>query len=141
MGLTEGSSKQLAQLRRLAAELPALLRRRPHRAEPVTPRQTQRRLTPEQVARLVAEYEGGKDMKALAARWGMHRATVAAHLRRAGVELRRQGVPAELLDEVIRLYSEGWSCQRLAERFGCDDETVRQALKRAGVQLRRPWQR
>jgi hypothetical protein len=80
-------------------------------------------------------------MKVLAARWGLHRTTVAGHLRQAGVKLRRQGVPPERLGEAVRLYDEGWSCQRLAERYGCDDETVRQALKQAGVRMRAPWQR
>lgn len=140
-GQTVRSSKQSALLRRLAEELPALLRRRSHRPNPVQPRQAQRRLTPQQVERLVAEYEAGADMKALAARWTMHRATVAAQLRRAGVVLRRQGVPEDKLHEAIQLYGEGWSCQRLAERYGCDDETVRQTLKRAGVRLRAPWER
>ncbi|MEX5718209.1 hypothetical protein [Geodermatophilus maliterrae] len=107
----------------------------------MTPRQTQRRLTPEQAERLVAEYQAGKDIKALAVRWGMHRTTVAAQLRRAGVALRRQGVPTDRLDEAVQLYGAGWSCQRLAERYGCDDETVRQALKRVGIRLRAPWER
>jgi len=80
-------------------------------------------------------------MKVLAARWKMHRSTVAAQLRRAGVELRRQGVPAERLSEAVRLYGEGWSCPRLAERYSCDDATVRQVLRRAGVELRLPWER
>lgn len=121
--------------------MPALLRRRKPRSHPVAPRQVQRRLTPEQVAQLFNEYEAGADMKELAARWRTHRTTVAGHLRRAGVELRRQGVPADRLDEAVQLYSEGWSLQRLAERYGCDDETVRQTLLRAGVHMRQPWER
>jgi len=141
VGLTGGSSKQSSLFKRLAAELPALLRRRPHRPKPATPRQTQRRLTAKQVDLLVREYEAGDDMKGLAGRWDMHRATVAAQLRRAGVTLRRQGVSIDQLDEAVRLYREGWSCQRLAERYDCDDETVRQALKRAGIHLRSPWER
>ncbi len=90
---------------------------------------------------MVAEYQAGAAMKVLAQSWGLHRTTVAAQLRRAGVSLRRQGVPDERLAEAVRLYGEGWSCQRLAERYDCDDETVRQTLKRAGVRLRVPWQR
>jgi hypothetical protein len=80
-------------------------------------------------------------MAVLATRWGLHRTTVAVQLRRAGVELRRQGIPTGRLDEAVRLYGEGWSLQRLAERYGCDDETVRQALKLAGIRLRAPWER
>jgi DNA-directed RNA polymerase specialized sigma24 family protein len=59
----------------------------------------------------------------------------------AGVQLRRQGIPADRVDEAVRLYGDGWSCQRLAERYGCDAETVRQALKRRTVRLRSPWER
>ena len=65
----------------------------------------------------------------------------AAPSDQTGVRLRRQGMPASLLDEAIRLDSDGWSCQRLAERYGCDAETVRQTLKGAGVRLRAPWDR
>ena len=141
MGQTVRSSKQSALFRRLAKGLPALLRRRPRRTKPRKPRQTQHRLTSQQAERLVAEYRAGAAMKELASRWDLHRTTVAAHMRRAGVELRRHGVPADRLDEAVRLYNEGWSLQRLAERYDCDEETVRQALKRAGVRLRAPWER
>jgi hypothetical protein len=80
-------------------------------------------------------------MKVLAARWDMHRTTVTARLLRAGVRLRRHGMPSERLNEAVRLYGEGSSCERLAERYRCDDETVRQAPLRAGVKLRASWQR
>ncbi len=140
-GLTGGSSKQSSLFRRLAEELPALLRRRPQRTNPAKSRQTQRRLTAGQVAQLVAEYEAGDDIAALATRWNLHRTTVAAHLRRTGIQLRRQGLSDDQLTEAIHLYSQGRSLQRLAESFGCDAETVRQRLKRAGVALRRPWEK
>jgi hypothetical protein len=55
--------------------------------------------------------------------------------------VRHRGIPAKILEEVIRLYSQGWSCQRLADRYDCDDETVRQSLRRAGITLRKPWER
>lgn len=80
-------------------------------------------------------------MTVLSERWRLHRTTVAVHLRRAGVELRRQGIPPDQLDQTVHLYGAGWSLQRLAERYDCDDETVRQALKRFGVRLRAPWER
>lgn len=104
-------------------------------------RQIQRRLTAEQGDQLLSEYRAGASMKDLANQWRLHRTTVAAHLRQAGVALRRRGVPDAQLSEAVRLYSEGGSCQRLAERYHCDDETVRQALKGAGVRLRQPWER
>lgn len=80
-------------------------------------------------------------MVVLAERWDLHRTTVANHLRRRGVQLRREGLTSAAVTEALRLHEEGWSLQRLAERLVCDAETVRQALKRAGVLLRRPWER
>ena len=64
-------------------------------------------------------------MRELGERWGVHRTTVAGHLRRADVELRRQGLTDTQACEAVRLYVEGSSLQRLAEQYGCDDETVR----------------
>lgn len=131
-------------LSRLRNQLPPLLTVTvgPTReADVVRPRQQQRRLTPEQVGQLVAEYLVGDDMKTLATRWQLHRTTVASHLAKAGVELRRQGIADPQLGEAIGLYNERWSCVRLTERYDCNGETVRQRLKTAGVQLRSPWER
>ena len=133
--LTGGSSKYASVFRRLADGLPALLRRRP-RPQPARARQAQRRLVQDELDQLIQGYKAGDDMKVLATRWRLHRTTVAAHLRRAGVALRRQGIPSSQIGEAVRLYSEGCSCQHLAARYACDAETVRQTLRAAGVQMR-----
>lgn len=130
----------LAQLRGLTGVLPSL-EERPEPPRRTSRGPTQRRLTADQVAELVAEYQVGADMNELAARWDVHRTTVAGHLRNAGVALRRRGLSVEQLGEAVQLYGEGWSLQRLAERIGCDAETVRTHLLRAGVRMRRPWER
>ncbi len=133
------------QISRLRTVLPPLLDVRNGQEDllrpVVTPRVRQRRLTREQVDQLVTEYQAGDSMQVLALRWELHRTTVAGHLLRTGVPLRRQGIPNQELEEAVRLYGGGWSCQRLAERYDCDDETVRQALKRSGVKMRMPWER
>jgi lambda repressor-like predicted transcriptional regulator len=98
-------------------------------------------LTDNQIAQLVAEYQAGLDMAVLALPWELHRTTVAAHLRRAGVVLRGKAFRPSRSPKQIRLYSAGWSLQRLAERYRCDDETVRTELKRAGIRLPKPWER
>jgi DNA-directed RNA polymerase specialized sigma24 family protein len=139
VALKGGSSNHTSLLRRLAQNLPTLLRGR-LRTKTIRKRQVQRRLSPPQQKKLVAEYQAGDSMQKLAKRWHLHRTTVTERLRQAGVAVRR-GIPLERFDEAISLYGEGWSCQRLARRYGCDDETVRQTLRRAGVRLRQPWER
>ena len=89
------------QVRRFAAELPTVFRSR-KKAQPVRSRQTQRGLTSEQSAELVLDYKASDDISVIATRWNLHRTTVAAHLRCAGVTLRRRGIPAGLLDEAVR---------------------------------------
>jgi hypothetical protein len=74
-------------VQRLAAGLPALLHR-PETTKPKPGRQVQRRLTPEQVEQLVTEYRAGSSVQELAAKWRLHRTTVSAQGRRAGVRLR-----------------------------------------------------
>ncbi len=71
-------------------------------------------------------------MRPLARKYGIHRLTVAAHLRRAGVQLRYQGLTDDQVAAAAQLYKHGWSLQRLAERYDCTAETVRQALKTVG---------
>lgn len=63
MALTGTPSKFSTQVEHLAAGLPDLLKRRTQ-TKHVRQRQAQRRLTPEQMAQLAAEYEAGDSMKA-----------------------------------------------------------------------------
>jgi DNA-directed RNA polymerase specialized sigma24 family protein len=103
--------------------------------------QGQSRLEQHEVQELVAGYRAGASMKELAKRHGIHRTTVAHWLHENAVELRRQGIASEQIQEVTQLYAEGWSLARLGDRFECDAETVRSVLRAAHVVLRRPWER
>lgn len=89
----------------------------------------------------MADYLSGANMGEVAERWGVHRTTVAALLRRSGIEPRQPGLTQEQVNEASRLYVEGWSLGRLGERYGCSADTVRLALLKAGVVMRRPWER
>jgi DNA-binding CsgD family transcriptional regulator len=93
-------------------------------------------LKPAQIDALIAGYEAGKTMKDLAVEFGINRLTVSAHLRRAGVPLRRSGLDTEQTAEAARLYDAGWSSVKLAERFGVSADTVLIALRRAAVVIR-----
>jgi hypothetical protein len=79
----------------LAEILPALLHRRAPQAKAVKQRQSQRRLTAEQVAQLAQEYGAGDGMAVLAALWDLAERydcddeTVRQALKRAHVRLRK----------------------------------------------------
>jgi lambda repressor-like predicted transcriptional regulator len=113
--------------------------RRP--SERPVPWQTQVRLDPHQAKELASAYSAGNATNELAARFGIHRATVTAILHRLGVDLRQRGLTDEQVAEACRLYPEGWSLARLAERYGVTDMTVRRYLLLAGVVMRLPHER
>jgi DNA-binding MarR family transcriptional regulator len=103
--------------------------------------QTQVRLDPHQAKELASAYCAGNATSELAARFGIHRATVTAILHRLGVDLRQRGLTDKQVAEACRLYPEGWSLARLAERYGVTDMTVRRYLLLAGVAMRSPHER
>jgi hypothetical protein len=108
---------------------------------PGPPGQHHHRLSPTDITELIAAYSRAEPVHRIAKRFGIHRATVTALLKRHGVELRQTGLtPAEIL-EVTGLYGDGWSCARLGHRFGVDAATVWRALRAADVVLRSPSQR
>jgi len=74
-------------------------------------------------------------------RYQLGKGTVLGILRRAGVQMRNQGLKSGDLQRAVALYESGMSCKRVAEHVSCDAETVRQGLKRAGAELRKPWER
>jgi lambda repressor-like predicted transcriptional regulator len=103
--------------------------------------QTQIRLNHHQADALAAAYTDGKSIKELAQRYGVHRTTVSALLRRFNVEFRQRGLAASDVTTAVRLYAQGWSLARLGERLQVDDMTVRRALLASGVMMRSPHER
>ena len=81
------------------------------------PRQHHRRLATAAVTELIQAYGHGASIKHLAQRFGIHRVTVSALLRKYGADLRRAGLAPEELSAAVRLYGQGWSCARLGERL------------------------
>jgi hypothetical protein len=66
-----------------------------------------------EVRMLIKEYEQRASVKDLAQRFGIHRLTVTALLRRHGVELRRAGLTPEQIRTAEGLYRQGWSLASL----------------------------
>jgi hypothetical protein len=101
-----------------------------------TPKQVQHRLSPNEIDNLVRLYRTGARVDELAAHFYIHRNTVSEILNRQGVPRRRQGIPSELLSEVVSAYVAGSSLAVLGSQLSVDPATVSRTLRHAGVSLR-----
>ncbi|HUD05483.1 MAG TPA: recombinase zinc beta ribbon domain-containing protein [Candidatus Saccharimonadales bacterium] len=106
-----------------------------------TPRQVQRRLSPDQTTKLIASYEAGETVKELARRHNLHRETVSKILTRHDITRRPKGIPTERIAEVIADYESGLSLATIGGKLSVEPATVTLALRRAGIELRprRGW--
>lgn len=95
------------------------------------------RLSEDQISQLVREYMDGDQVSALAARYGIHRVTVSARLRRRNVPTRIKGLPSEAEVSAV-LYKEGYSRASIGKHFGVTANTVRNTLLNSGTRLRGP---
>jgi hypothetical protein len=99
-------------------------------------RQFQRRLNADEVVELVEAYEEGATQQELAARFGIHRTTVAAELDRHGFTNRRASLAPEQVTEAIDLYTHGWSLAKIGNHFSLYPSSIYYWLKKRGVTLR-----
>ncbi len=96
-----------------------------------------RKLSPEEIQNLVAQYEAGSSIADLARLFGMHTQTVDAHLKRQGVEKHWAfRLSSEQVDKAVELYANGWSTIEIAKEFNITTNTANRSLIRAGVTLR-----
>lgn len=95
-----------------------------------------RRLSQEQLARLAERYLEGATVYELADQFNVNRRTVANHLKREGVSLRRQTPSDELINQMVRLYASGLSLAKVGDQVGVDARTVHRCLQDRGVELR-----
>lgn len=100
-----------------------------------------KRLAPEIIAKLAADYKAGMSSTALTIKYSLAKGTVLNLLREQGAKFRGQGLAETDVPEAAQLYRDGWSLKRIAERFGCNAETARVALMAAGIAMRRPYDR
>lgn len=82
------------------------------------------------------DYASGGTVVQLAKKYGIHRATVRAHLARAGIAPRDRVPTDPNGDEYLRLYDVGVGMSTIARRFGTTPSRVRTQLIRRGVELR-----
>lgn len=104
---------------------------------PSPPSSRIRRLTSSEVDALVTAYLEGERIEDLADRYGIHRSTVMAKLRRAGVP-KYSGWSDDTTAEARRLYEAGLSITEISERIGRARTTIGNHLRAAGVEMRPP---
>lgn len=107
--------------------------RGPVAKNPVKP---QTRLTPERRAALVADYEAGTPVRAIAAKYGVHRGTIPTLVRRAGAVVRFAGLSDEERERASALYEGGMTLKQVAQLLGIGGEAVRQAVVDGGGTIR-----
>lgn len=103
-------------------------------SEPPRARQIHVRLSATQAIAMLAEYQATSiSANALAKKYGIHSQTVLDHLKRAGIDSRKNRVKisAEQLPEVQRLRQQGWTWARIGEKYDCTAMTAYNAYKRA----------
>lgn len=96
-------------------------------------------LTPAEVDQLVGDYEAGSGVQELASKYGVHRATVFAHLQRHEVPRRRPGLNEQEQAEAVHLSREGMSMRAIGRQMGVDRKAVRAVLINAGVMNDEQW--
>jgi len=93
-------------------------------------------LRPEQVDDLVAQYREGATLVELASIFGVNRRTVAMHLSRREVTIRRGRFDPSRIHEAADLYLSGLTLVEVGMRVGVGPQAVRQALASHGVVIR-----
>ena len=91
------------------------------------------RLSADQVAQVVTDYQDGVPTTQLTKTYGLGKGSVLALLEEHGVKRRRQPLTEEQVELPIGYYADGQSCAVIAQELGFNTGTVWLALKRAGV--------
>jgi transposase-like protein len=92
-------------------------------------RRRQRRLASADVDQLVREYcDGLGSIYDHAERWGVHRTTIARHLRGRGLELGRLPLTSHEIERVQELREQGLSLNAIGRAIGRDPKTAKSVL-------------
>ena len=93
-------------------------------------------LRPEQVDDLVTRYRDGATLVQLASLFGIHRRTVAEHLTRRNIPIRRGSFDPSRIHEAADLYLSGLTLVEVGVKVGAGPQAVRRALASQGIAIR-----
>ena len=87
-----------------------------------------KRVTPEELAAIVARYQAGEYSTDLANEHGIAKSTLLCLLAEHGVEARSRTLTPEKEQEILRLRQQGMVIRDIAKRVGCSYDTARKFL-------------
>ena len=127
--------------------LEKLLRKLPDPGAPAPPPAKRRKpgrvrhLEPDQVEKLIANYQAGATVYELGAQFKINRKTVSRTLRRHHIPMRRTSLRPEQINEAARLYQHGWSTGHIAQHLNTHQRTVQRRLAEKDVTMHSTNQR
>jgi DNA invertase Pin-like site-specific DNA recombinase len=109
-------------------------------AEACRPKQEQKRLNAEETQMLIAEYQQGKSVYALAEQFSCHRVTVSDILKRNDIKVSKSKWRDALdISDVVTMYNAMHTTQEIAEKYGMSSQIIICCLRENGVQIRSRW--
>lgn len=100
-------------------------------------RQIQKRLTDEEMEKVVQGYMSGRTVHQLTEEFGCHRQTISSILKQHGVKTDNRIAQKKLnADEIIAMYADMYSSTEIGEKFGVHPQAVLRCLRNHGVKIR-----
>jgi len=104
-------------------------------------RQTQTRLSDDEVAQIIAAYQGGKSSNVLAREYGCSRQAICDQLKKHGIKVTRNKISSvEAVCQVISLYESGIFIADIADQYYVSESTINRLLRTNGVRIRSRWE-
>jgi lambda repressor-like predicted transcriptional regulator len=86
-------------------------------------------LSADEIDQLVKDYRTARSIYVLAERYGVHRNTVAAHLKARGIALGKSSLSSKEVERVRQLNENGLPLNAIGRAIGRDPKTVKNALQ------------
>ena len=104
-------------------------------------RQTQKRLSEEEVLQIITAYQGGKSANVLAREYGCNRKAICDHLKKHGVTVSRSKIRSEeAVRQIIALYEANQQMKEIADQYGVSESAINRLLHENGVRIRSRWE-
>lgn len=128
---TPGDLENLAQRSRMAHSVTI-----PVECPQSPVRSLRRRLSPQEIEKVVTRYKAGQPITLLSQEYGISRPGLREILRDEGVAFRRRGMAPEEANRAVRLYESGLTIVQVVARVGYSYSVVCRMLHKRGVAVR-----